>query len=529
MKRLIFFSIILIIFIKGYCQENGISDELHYILSDIELKEIHTSDFMISNILNKGEDVEIYDPNFIVFLDFIVYPLETTGEKKDKVGIIQEKDRNIIFILNNEIIDISKEVGERIRWEGGHVCYVKSGVLLNLTEYLNYGVNKIEVYMDEEIFKKNKSIKKKGLYAEWIVILKSEANIIDNELEFEYNKEIFQESIKGPVQLTNSSGWKKNIRLSPNDEMVAFELINKNISAIKIINFQDPENPITVLESKRELNNFAFEKFYSFAPCWSIDSRFLYFLSNKSGNFEVYRAKVDFSGNPEEIVQLTELNSNLSDLILSPDNTKMFFVLFDNEKCILYNIENPNQISSKKEFMKKLKPFKIEKDGTMFSPVVSDNGKYLVYCYQNIRIHSCIRVIDLGSEYKIDTIEFENTDCLYPTWSPVSTLFSFYGGHNIYKKEIGDNVIRKVSTKYLLPEWAVKPLWDKSSLLLYYISNDKNQSIKVIDFDQGKIFDILNTRHFTNNIELDITTDSKRLVYTSFQSGNCEIWYIMKE
>ncbi|GIV79421.1 MAG: hypothetical protein KatS3mg050_3815 [Litorilinea sp.] len=122
---------------------------------------------------------------------------------------------------------------------------------------------------------------------------------------------------QGPVLLTGDLDKSVEPAFSPDGQQIAFtyyatEPNGPDNTQIYLMN-ADGSNKRPLMENQPNLN---------WRPAWSPDGQQLLFISNRDGNFEIYKVNVDGTG----LVNLTNSPSNDHDPDWSPDGSKIVFV-----------------------------------------------------------------------------------------------------------------------------------------------------------------------------------------------------------
>lgn len=476
--------IIISLFVFNYLIAGVISPNLRYVQTDKEIWELDPTDF--DRIIEENEIPDMDFGNLSVCIEF-----------NTKINFTNLK----LYINNKEIEDLSIM---------GSYSQIKNIYMLNIKNFIIDGKNTIEVYYRD-----------------------SEGDQEEKKWCFNVGTAIVSK-LSEPFQLTEGEGWKRMFSLSPDGRFVAY-VLEGDLNAIKLYDLENKKEQI-VISSKKPQEKFGEksrnDKFYSFAPCWSRDGSYLFFISTKTGFFELYRAKISFNGEVSNIIQLTDYKAYTTSPVISPIDDKLFFISNKDGIMRLYYTENAEVLQGKNQFMGSVKSFTKE-NITAFSPSISSNGKYIAYCKQESDIGDIkvtIVIKSIKKRYLISEIEFPKKDCLYPSWSPENTIVSFYSGNSIYIKDvISESNIVKVASNCRMPPYVLKPFWYGKAI--YFVSDDTNQSLKKVvinfkDFDKSYVVDLLNDRHYRDNMEIGVTNNLKYIIYNSFVTGTWQLWAI---
>ncbi len=348
---------------------------------------------------------------------------------------------------------------------------------------------------------------------------------------------IAKDNFTDNLALTSGGGDKRNIRISPDGRFAAYVWIGlDDENAIKIIDLETKGEKV-VVESKK-IKKFGSksdeDRFYSFAPCWSRDGNFIFFISTQTGKHEIYRADILFDGTPRNIIQLTNYGALTTNLALSPVDDILFFTSNKKDgKMDLYMVENIEEIKNIQEFQKNESLF-VSAEKLIFSPTISFDGKSIAFCSQGKEEHTTINVIDIETKETIQEISERRKDCLYPSWSPTDNILAFYIGHSIFLRESDEDENHKIISNCKLPTYVITPVWEPGGGAIYYVGDDKNNSINKLMLDLKKMKGhkktvLLDDKHHSGNNEVVISNDFKYLLYNSFQTGKWQIWTLHQE
>ena len=445
-------------------------------ITDKNLSEISYSDFEISPKLS--EVSKISSTNALGCL--ILSELDATKYK--------------VYINNKLIEDLFEEC---------EFNFSLNAIFFSLRNFLEPGLNSITVIYES------------GEKKTWSIEVEKK----EEKIELSYHK-----------QVTSGKGWKKNIAISPDGRFMAYIVEANNYNSINIYNIEtDNTNIIIENEKKVEFGkiNKDKENNYSFAPCWSRDGSYLYFISNNSGFFELYKTKINHDGMSEKVTQLTKMNSYLCNITASSINDAVYFVSNKTGKMAIYKATDVEDVNNSSEFTHNIIQISPEDENSYFAPSISMDDSKLAFCSFKKSGTTSVIIYNLDNMQIESQIEDDSFDCLFPSWSPNNNIIAYYRGKSLIIENMEEEELI-ISSNCRTSSYAVKPFWDPIGNALYFISNDTNNSIikKEIDFDSMKIIKsntILNDKYYANNYEVAITPDKTNIFRSSFQS-NYEIW-----
>lgn len=485
--KILLISILLLFFFNGLYAD-AVSSNLSYLHSNEKIWNLAPSEFQ--HTINENETPSLGSGNLNICFHF-----------EESVNLSSDVE---IYINDKEIKQLSRM---------GKYFHGQDKYAINITNFLREGRNTIELYYYNGT--------EKTEVHKWVINIGEVSS---------YQKQ------NDPFPLTtDSQGWKKMFSLSPNSKFIAYvyESNDQKQNSIKIFNLvtKTISNVIVSKKAKKQFGKSEEKKkFYSYAPCWSRDGRYLFFISTKSGHFELWRSRISFNGEVSDLTQLTNYEAYTSSPVISPDG-KLFFVSNKDGDLQLYYSSNSIKAHNKMIFMNSVERFTTD-IATIFAPAISQNGKYIAYCkektFGNSKVY--IEISSISDKRIINKIKIENKDCLYPSWMPQKEIVSFYAGKSIYVANILQNIAPvKVASKCRLPSYAISPSWSDDAI--YYVKDDKNKSIDKIlvaykNLGKSKSFSVLNNRKYRDNMEVQVTNNHKYIIYNSFNSGNWELWAI---
>ncbi len=109
-----------------------------------------------------------------------------------------------------------------------------------------------------------------------------------------------------------------NPTLSPDGKYIVFELRKTDLE-----NNRGRTDLWLVCTDTAETLQMTTDAEEDICPCWSPDSKLIYFISKRSGSAQIWKIKIDGG----EAQQITELPLDVSNLILSPDGKKLVFTM----------------------------------------------------------------------------------------------------------------------------------------------------------------------------------------------------------
>ncbi len=336
-----------------------------------------------------------------------------------------------------------------------------------------------------------------------------------------------------PKQLTHGEGWKRNLDVSPDGKFIAYVNIRQNENSIIIYNLEtNEEKVITSSKPEKKFGAVQKERFYSFAPCWSRDGSYLFYISSQSGSYEIHRAKVSLDGDISENIRLTNFKAFTTDIVMSSLHDRLYFVSSKSDDLMqLFVVNNAEKIKDYKELEQNLVQLTAFSDKSVFSPTISANEKYIAYCVQPRGENTIIEVAKLeNNNSEKYTITQKEQDCLFPQWSPERNIIAYYSGKSLYLEDpLITQSSEKLATDCRLPAYSVKPTWDTSGNALYYTSDEGNKAIHKVLIDPLKIkkmkeIALLDDRNYRDNMEIAVTPAVDHVIYNSFSSGSWQIW-----
>ncbi|MCD4820289.1 MAG: hypothetical protein K8S23_16525 [Candidatus Cloacimonetes bacterium] len=482
------FFIFLLLFINIFLFGESISSQLKYVQNYKNFGTLTPKDFKFNMIEDEKTNVESGDISILIsFLSEI----SLTG---------------LEMYVNDQEIKNLYYTGSFFSTENAFSVEIKSKLLME-------GENKIA-----------------------IIYFPESGEMEEKQWKFETTSMINQKSL--PEQLTESRGWKRYFSASPNGKFIAYVVIEKNKNAILIFNLENKKE-YTIIESKKEkkFGTSQKENFFSFAPCWSADSKNLYFISTETESYEIYRATLDLSGEVDTIKQLSDFGNYCSDLVYSNIDDRLYFTSNkDNDLMALYFVEDISKIESIENLNSNLYQFSSEEEtASIFSPAISKDAKYIAYCKQEMGSLITIEISETKNSSTIkDEISIDDRDCLYPSWSPENDILAFYCNKSIYLKNIKtDEDPKIIVSDCRMPTYSIKPSWDPSGESIYYVANDQNKSLHyfVINEDGNLVKNVtlIDEKKYRDNMEIFKTPNFKNIIYSSFASGQWQIWTIQQE
>ena len=478
MKKLFLFIMIILISFSLYSR-----DKLKLMITDEELSKLEYSDFDLE--LEENETIDVSSNNVVVCIQFItIDPEEYT-----------------IYLNDTQIEDF---------YDDCYIDFERAAAFFALRDILHAGLNELSVYSLSE--KRQKK---------WTLNIPEMEHVVDYSIH---------------KQITYGRGWKRGFTVSPDGNLIAFVVTDNDYNAIMVYNITDKQTR-TIIENETEVKwgNFAVddESNYSFAPCWSRDGAYLFYVSNNTGHFELYRAEIDSNGDRLNQSQLTQYNSYLCNLTYSNLDDVIYFVSNKSGKMAIYSGVNAESAKDTLEFQTDIVRITPEDNGSYFSPAISYDDKVMAYCKRQSEEDVSIILYDLINKKVTNEISDNSFDCVFPSWSPSSDLVSFYQGDRLYLYDTNSDEQLKIASNVRRPEYPVSPCWGPAGNALYYISTDTNNSIRKIsldleNFSKKKEETLLNDKYYANNYEVGITPDRNTLIRACFQK-NHEIWLYESE
>lgn len=394
----------------------------------------------------------------------------------------------------------------------GHLQIIGRGYGLDITDYVMLGTNTVTISYD-----------KPGEHdmREW------RFDVI--------KKNLF--NLEQPVPITQTKGHKKNMTVSPDGRLVAYLLEDLNQTSIMILNL-DSTKEYEVITSRidRTRRPDREEKFYSYAPCWSRDGHYLFFISTKDGYPQIYRVYVNYEGSVDSksMVQLTDSNEYITNLLYSPFEEKLYFSKIHNGWLRLFTVDNPVRYMSPGEFSRAMKLITRE-ERHEYTPDISFDGRYLAFCYEERETDSKIQILDRENMSIVDVISITDRDALYPSWSPVRNMLAFFSENNLFVYDMdrrGSPV--RVATDRRPTTYIQKPVWDVDGENIHFIKNDVNFSLNrcIIDFNnlqRSRTVAYLDSSAHRDNREIAVTPNKERILYISTQEGTFNLWTMKRK
>ena len=230
-----------------------------------------------------------------------------------------------------------------------------------------------------------------------------------------------------PVSLT-SEGSAFEPAWSPDGKQIAFSAWIDDPASIKTyIMGSDGRGPRPLTESQPRLN---------WRPSWSPNGEQLTFISNRDGNFEIYRVNVDGSG----LVILKGHPKNDRDAVWAPGGSRIAFVS---------DREGQNDIY-------------------LMNPDGSD-------------------VVRLTSEQSSD---------VFPRWSPTGDLLVFSsdrggGGYGIYLLDVESKEVKLVIDQEAIDDST--PAWVGDDRVIFSVSFDTQWDLFIVNVDGTNLTQLTNT------------------------------------
>lgn len=470
----------------------------------------------------------------IILISFLLIGLLLFGSEKLRLTISDSPISDI------EISDLDQEVEE-----GGTIEVASSNIIIGIqlraidpTEYSVYlNDDKIDGFFEDcaidfdrlTVFYQLKDLISEGLnelslytasdrsFTKWTI------NVTAKEESIEYTHHF---------KITYGKGWKRGFTVSPDGNLIAYVVIDNDYNAIRIYNLKD-EKTRTVVENEKKAGwggeiSLEEKSRYSFAPCWSRDGAYLYYVSNNTGNFELYRAEIDLNGNCLDQTQLTKYDSYLCNLEYSNLHDRIFFASNKSGKMAIYSGINAETATTISEFCDTVERITPEGDDfSYFSPAISIDDKYLAYCRTKMQEKTSLIIYDLANR-SIEYISNDDKDSIFPSWSSAGSYLAFYQGENIELLDFENDDHIHLSSGVRRPKYPVKPCWGPLGDEIYMISTDTNNSVRkiIIDLDRFEVKSeniLLDDKYYANNYEVGITPDKNTLIRACFQK-NHEIW-----
>ena len=338
------------------------------------------------------------------------------------------------------------------------------------------------------------------------------------------------------VQITHGPGWKHKMAPSPNANLIAFVQEDETkIFQIKIMNL-DTDKEFTVISNQKLRQDKGFGSargkkiFYSTSPSWSDDGKYLYFSSSKSGYYEIYRSKISENGYPEPPLQLTNYRCYTSGPVVSPKGD-LAFVSNKSGNLEIYLVKDVKRTNNGAEFEKNVKQL-TDNITSDYASSWSADGNYLSFTHEgrktnNIQEYSSIYIYDLNKRKIVRKIQAQkDQDNFCSIWSPTALKLAFYCGKSLYLYDFdSDDPPSQLAYNVRRPTFIMFPTWSPRGDEIYYVHGDDPYYIMRVKVDEKTGY---RKEEFINetrdNSEIVFSYDSSFLLYTSFDSGNWEIW-----
>jgi Tol biopolymer transport system component len=463
---------------------SSIYDDLQYYQTDKELWNVTSSEFR--NDIKSDSQLDLINSKLIVFFRF------TVTVDPDYIALS----------INNVPFDNLSD----------HIHPLGSGYIVDIADKVMMGRNSIDIAYDEPGQRSNRN---------WSFYV--------TRLNF-FN-------LEDPIPVTQVRGDKKNMVVSPDGRLVAYILEDMNKTSIMLLNLETREElDVITSQTDRARRPDHEDKFYSYAPCWSRDGHYLFFISTKDGNPQIYRIAVDYHGNVDRksMLQLTDSKDYVTNLVYSPFEERLYFSRITDGWLRLYQVDEAIYTSSSDEFSK-AKRLVTNDSRHEYTPDISFNGDYLAFCHEARDSDSKIEIIDRATHNIVDTIAIPGGDTLYPSWSPKTNLLAFFSGNSIYVYNVDKrgNPMRIASDRRL-STYIQKPVWDIDGNHIHFIKNDNNYSINRCKLDFSKLqnsrsYAYVDSQSNRDNREIAITPDLKNILYISTQGGVFNIWTMQRK
>ena len=423
---------------------------------------------------------------------------ETIDARSDNIAVaihIDSFDQTDYYFFMN---------GSKIRnfFDECRYDFTNKVVFYSIRDLLQEGVNDFQVYYPD------------GTNHSWYIRIDKA-----NTLSYDSHK-----------QITSGRGWKMNPAISPNDNLVAYTVSGESYNAINVFNLET-EKTFRIVENKknRVIGEIDEEHYYSSAPCWSCDGTKLFYVSNHSGNNEIYRADVSYEGDVSNHTQMTEFNSYIGSIVSSPSQDAIYFLSKKDGTMAVYRGIQAEAASGSRDFMKGVERISPDDGGVYFSPAISRNDQYIAFCRNDSHSKTSINIYSLNDLRLIKEISAPIGNVIYPSWSSENDLLAYYYRKELRVFNLNSESDFAVCTQVRIPQgWSVKPFWARNRDAIYYIADDKNSAIHLVEMNQEgngieNDYVVLDDKRNANNYEVVVTADVRNMIRCSFQEGY-DLW-----
>ncbi len=452
-------------------------DPLLISVANKNLSELRSGDFKYS--VDEGETISVESNNVAIAIYF-----ESFDPTKYYLFI---NERKIEGFFEDCEFDFSKRLA-----------------IYSIKELLQEGLNELKVYSND------------GTSRSWFIDIEEAINIADYSAH---------------KQVTHGRGWKLNPAVSPDGNLVAYKVASEEYNAIKIYNIETDENYIVVENEKKisfgEIDEE--EHYYSTAPCWSRDGATLFYVSNNSGYSEIYRADIDRKGYASNHKRITSFNSYLGSIVASSTMDRIYFTCNKDGAMAIYQGNNAENASDSFEFMESVKRISPADENIYYAPVISTDDTYIAFCMNDSEKKTSIEIYELDGLSYVESISDRNNNCFFPSWSTAGNLLAYYCRKELRCFNVDSNKDFLVASRVRIPQdWAVKPTWAPNTNTIFYITDDVNTAIHMvqINYDKSKAGEdiiLLSDKYNANNYEIAVTPDMHYMIRCSFQT-NYELW-----